>query len=155
MTREELDILQQLVPFIQKTEATLMMAAKERVAINDIEIPKDFEKDLKHALNLIKALDRNTMTAIRKTRNNDKSNYKYYEVVFRNHKNLTDVYSICIKATRKPTCAEAHEFCKEDMKNMGYDYVDDVIEMDREEADMFFDLKNESKWPVFGEKEGR
>ena len=64
MTREELDILQQLVSFIQKTEATLMIASKERVAINDIETPKDFEKDLKHVLNLIKALDRNVMTAI-------------------------------------------------------------------------------------------
>ena len=64
MTREELDILQQLVPFIQKVESTLMIASKERVAINDIETPKDFEKDLNHALNLIKALDRNVMTAI-------------------------------------------------------------------------------------------
>lgn len=46
-----------------------MIATKERVAINDIEVPKDFEKDLKHTLNLIKVLDRNTMTAIIKTRN--------------------------------------------------------------------------------------
>ena len=153
MTKEELDILQQLVPFIQKAESNLMIASKERVAINDIETPKDFEKDLKHALNLIKALDRNVMTAIIKTRNNEKEhNYKYYEVVFRSHKNLTDSYSICIRGTREPTCSEAYEFCKEDMKKMGYDYVWDVVELNRKEADMFFDMETECKWPVFGEE---
>lgn len=152
MTREELDILQQLVPFIQKAESSLIIASKERVAINDIETPKDFEKDLKHALNLIKALDRNVMTAIIKTRNDEKPNYKYYEVVFRNHKSLTDTYSICIKGTRKPTCSEAHEFCKEDMEKMNYDYVYEVIEITEKEANMFFDMETECKWPVFGEE---
>lgn len=79
--------------------------------------------------------------------------YKYYEVVFRKYNGLTDTYSICIKATREPTIREAEEFCKEDMEKMGYDYVDEVIEMTEQEAYMFFDMKTECKWPVFGEEE--
>lgn len=151
MTREELDILQQLVPFIQKAESSLMIASKERVTINDIETPKDFEKDLKHALNLIKALDKNVMTAIIKTRNNEKEhNYKYYEVVFKDYQNLT--HSICIKGIRKPTDMEAHKFCKGYMEKMGYGYVYEVNEITKEEADMFFDTENEYNWPVFGKK---
>ena len=84
--------------------------------------------------------------------NKDKD-YKYYEVVFRSYKNLTDTYSICIKATRKLTIREAEEFCKEDMKKMGCDYVYEVIEMTEQEAYMFFDMKTECKWPVFGLEE--
>lgn len=80
-------------------------------------------------------------------------NYNYYEVVFRSHDKFEDTYSICIKGTREPTIKEAEEFCKEDMKNIGYDCVDEVIEITEEEANMFFDMENECKWPVFGEEE--
>lgn len=150
MTREELDILQQLVPFIQKAESNLMIASKERVAINDIETPKDFEKDLKHALNLIKALDRNVMTAIIKMRNDKKEhNYKYYEIIFKDYQNFA--HSICIKGIRKPTNIEAHKFCKEYMEKMGYGYVYKVDEITKDEAYKFFDMVNENKWPIFGE----
>lgn len=77
-------------------------------------------------------------------------NYKYYEVVFGKRDRLSDTYSICIKATREPTTTEAYEFCKEDLKKTGYDYVWNVIEMTEEEAYMFFDMETECKWPVFG-----
>ena len=84
---------------------------------------------------------------------NENKDYKYYEVVFRSYKSLTDTYSICIKATREPTIREAEEFCKEDMEKMGYDYVNEVIEMTEQEAYIFFDMETECKWPVFGEEE--
>lgn len=79
-------------------------------------------------------------------------NYNYYEVVFRSYRRLADTYSICIKGTREPTIREAEEFCKDDMKKMGYDCVSRVIEITGEEANMFFDMENECKWPVFGEE---
>lgn len=83
---------------------------------------------------------------------NANKDYKYYEVVFRSRKSLTDTNSICIKATRKPTFREAEEFCKEDIKKMGYDYVIEVIEMTEQEAYIFFDMETECKWLVFGEE---
>ena len=75
--------------------------------------------------------------------------YKYYEVTFRSHANLSDTYSICIKAKRRPDLGEAEEFCKNDMKKMDYDYIEDVAEITKDEAYRFFDMNNESKWPVF------
>ena len=80
--------------------------------------------------------------------NKDKD-YKYYEVTFRSHARLSDTYSICIKAKRRPDLGEAEEFCKNDMKKMDYDYIEDVAEITKDEAYRFFDMENESKWPVF------
>lgn len=54
--------------------------------------------------------------------------YKYYEVTFRSHARLSDTYSICIKAKRKPDIGEAEEFCKGYKKNE-YDYLDGVYEI--------------------------
>ena len=74
---------------------------------------------------------------------------KYYEIEFGNWKDLSDLYSICIVGTRKPTLKEAEEFCREDMVNMGYEYVNDVDEISVEEAHKFFDMENEDSFPVF------
>lgn len=73
----------------------------------------------------------------------------YYEIEFGNWKNLEDLYSICIVGTRKPTLKEAEEFCKKDMVSMGYEYVNDVEEISAEEAHKFFDMENESSFPIF------
>ena len=73
----------------------------------------------------------------------------YYEVEFGNWKDLEDLYSICIVGTRKPTLKEAEEFCRKDMVSMGYDYVNDVEEISAEEARKFFDMENESSFPIF------
>lgn len=59
--------------------------------------------------------------------------YKYYEVTFRSHANLSDTYSICIKAKRRPDLGEAEEFCKRYKKNE-YDYLDGVYEITEDEA---------------------
>lgn len=58
-------------------------------------------------------------------------------------------YSICILGEREPTIQEATEFCKEDMKQMGYKYVVNVLEIDQEEARLFFDMEREKEFPVF------
>ena len=77
---------------------------------------------------------------------------KYYEIEFGNHKDLSDLYSICIIGTQKPTLKETTDFCKKDMKNMGYDYVNDVLEITEEEAYRFFDMENEDNFPIFQSK---
>ena len=81
---------------------------------------------------------------------------KYYEIEFDNDvrcREYTDEtvgdYSICIIGERKPTYEEAENFCKEDMKTMGYKYVVAIREIDSEEAHTFFDMDNEEKFPVF------
>lgn len=58
--------------------------------------------------------------------------YKYYRVVFRRHADLSETYSICIKAKRKPDYDEAQEFCKE-YKKHEYDYLDGVYEITEDE----------------------
>ena len=82
---------------------------------------------------------------------------KYYEIEFDNEprgRELSDDeyigdYSICIIGKRKPTIKEAEEFCKNDMKQMGYKFVVAVREVDSDEAHSFFDMDNEEKYPVF------
>ncbi len=82
---------------------------------------------------------------------------KYFEVEFDNEpRNQNDWdgdcvgdYSICIIGERRPSIQEASEFCKEDMKKMGYKYVVNVAEISQEEARTFFDMKNEKMFPVF------
>lgn len=82
---------------------------------------------------------------------------RYFEIEFdhepRNQKCIDgDVigdYSICILGRREPSIEEATEFCKEDMKNMGYEYVVNVREIDEDEAHTFFDMERENEFPVF------
>lgn len=82
---------------------------------------------------------------------------RYFEIEFDNEdrgadwdENCTGDYSICIQGKRKPSRKEAAEFCKSDMERMGYKYVVGVTEIDKEEAETFFDMENaESRFPVF------
>lgn len=76
---------------------------------------------------------------------------KYYEVEFAkgNKSNYISDYSICIVGKREPTTEEATEFCRKDLDNMGYDFISNVTQISKEEAHMFFDMENESSFPVF------
>lgn len=82
---------------------------------------------------------------------------RYFEVEFDNEprgvdcdENYTGDYSICIQAEREPSKEEAAEFCKADMKQMGYKYVVGVTEINEEEASTFFDMEDaENRYPVF------
>lgn len=58
-------------------------------------------------------------------------------------------YSICIVGTREPSIGEAAKFCAEDLKNLGYDFVSNVLPISKEEAHSFFDMDEEDKFPVF------
>lgn len=69
MTKKDLEILQQLIPFIQKVETTLLIARKEGINLSDISMSDNFEKNLQTALSDIKALDKKVMAMI-------KENYK-------------------------------------------------------------------------------
>lgn len=81
---------------------------------------------------------------------------RYYEIEFDNDvrcREYTDEtvgdYSICIIGERKPNYQEAEEFCKEDMKQMGYKYVVAIREIDDYEAHHFFYMEKEELFPVF------
>lgn len=81
---------------------------------------------------------------------------KYYEIEFDHaprgvewNEDCIGDYSICIIGTRRPTCAEAADFCKADMQETGYEYVVSVREIDKEEAHTFFDMEHEDSFPVF------
>lgn len=67
MTKKDLDILQQLVPFIQRIETTLFIARKEGINLSDISMPDNFEKNLQTALNDIKALDKKVMAMMKES----------------------------------------------------------------------------------------
>lgn len=77
-------------------------------------------------------------------------NIKYYEVEFGKREDETDVFSMCIVGVRKPTIEEAEKFLASDLEMMGYDHVNEVIEIDFEEAHNFFDMERENNFPVFG-----
>lgn len=80
---------------------------------------------------------------------------RYFEIEFDNDSrgrdtdNCTGDYSICILAEREPTYQEAEEFCKADMKQMGYKYVVGIFEIEKEDAEQFYDMENADKFPVF------
>ncbi len=82
---------------------------------------------------------------------------RYFEIEFDNEPRNQDgaetetigEYSICILGEREPSIKEAAEFCKEDMENMGYKYVVNVLEIDQSEARTFFDMEKEKEFPVF------
>ena len=78
------------------------------------------------------------------------NNVNFYEVEMRNSKNMEDSYSMCIKGIRKPNIKEAKDFLKNDLKNLGYDLISDILEISKEEAFNFFDMENEKKFPIFG-----
>ena len=77
-------------------------------------------------------------------------NIKYYEVEFGKKNDETDVFSMCIVGVRKPTIEEAEQFLVGDLAMMDYDHVNEVIEIDFEEAHKFFDMEREVEFPVFG-----
>ncbi|WP_313069839.1 hypothetical protein [Lacrimispora sp.] len=79
-------------------------------------------------------------------------NIKYYEVEMSSKTKVKEMgtYSICIKGLKKPTRKEAEQFIKKDLKSNGYDYVSFVNEIDLEEAKCFYDMENETNFPVFG-----
>ncbi len=82
---------------------------------------------------------------------------RYFEIGFDNEPTETDYdedysgnYSICILAEKEPSIEEATEFCKSDMKNLGYKYVVSITEISKEEATNFFDMEDaENRYPIF------
>lgn len=78
---------------------------------------------------------------------------KYYECDFEYDKPEKGTYSICIKAKRKPSKEEVEEFCKKDMENLGLVKCTDVLgPISHDEAVAFYDMENESEFPVFEDK---
>ena len=78
---------------------------------------------------------------------------RYFEIEFAHElfdtsKDDADTYSICIIAEHHPSIEEAKEFCKEDMKRLGYDCVISVTEISHDEAHQFFDMENEANFPI-------
>ena len=83
---------------------------------------------------------------------------RYFEIEFDNAPRNQDGrvgdcvgdYSICIQGVREPSIQEAAIFCESDMKQMGYKYVVNVLEIDKEEASTFFDMEDaENRFPIF------
>lgn len=90
-------------------------------------------------------------------------NIKFYEIIFGSHvednanrergldTELAENHqgSICILGVKKPTREQAEQFCSEDMREFGWDYVFSVAEITEEEAKNAYDLDNIEDWPVF------
>lgn len=80
--------------------------------------------------------------------------YKYFEVEFARYigkfGDYISDYSICIVGKREPSTEEATDFCKEDLKKLGYDFVSNALPLSVDEAHEFFDMENEETFPVFG-----
>ena len=74
-------------------------------------------------------------------------NIRYFEIDMSNE-NEKGCYSMCIKATHKPTKREVKKFLANDMKTMGYTKIDNIIETTLEEAKNFYDMENEKNFPV-------
>lgn len=78
---------------------------------------------------------------------------KYFEVEFARRMGSTENhasdYSMCIIGKREPSPEEASEFCRKDLKKMGYDFVSNVFPISSEDAHNFFDMENEGKFPIF------
>ena len=72
---------------------------------------------------------------------------RYFEVDMSN-KEEKGCYSMCIKATHKPTKQEVKKFLAEDMRNLGYTKIDTIIETTLKEAKNFYDMENEENFPV-------
>lgn len=70
---------------------------------------------------------------------------KYYEVLFK------DFYGICIKSEiENPTREQVAEFLKDDMEKFNYklEDIDSIDEISLNEAKNFYDMENESNFPV-------
>ena len=70
---------------------------------------------------------------------------KYYEILF------TDGYGICIKSKiSSPTREQVAIFLNKDMKRYHYKLqdIDSIYEISLEEARCFYDMENESKFPI-------
>lgn len=87
------------------------------------------------------------------TTKGDIMKYRYFEIELGKWTNFADTLSICVLGKRRPTTKEAAEFIKTDLTNLGYDYVNDIIELSEEEAHLFFDMENENTFPVFAADE--
>ena len=72
-------------------------------------------------------------------------NIRYFEIDMSNE---NDSYSMCIKATHKPTKEEVKNFLKKDMEDMGYTKINTIVETTLEEAKNFYDMENEASFPV-------
>ena len=72
---------------------------------------------------------------------------RYFEVDMSNAKEK-GCYSMCIKATHKPTKREAKKFLAKDMKNLGYTNIDTIVETTLEEAKNFYAMENEENFPI-------
>ena len=76
---------------------------------------------------------------------------KYFEVELSNfgENGDYDQYSMCIIGERKPSIEEAEWFLKSDMEMLGYKYVQEILEIDKWEAHMYFNMDGEENFPIF------
>lgn len=73
---------------------------------------------------------------------------KYYEIL------MTDSYGICIKSqVINPTRDQVWKFLEADMKMYHYKEadIDSIDEILLSEAKQFYDMENESEWPILGQ----
>lgn len=141
----EIDMLEYINQFIDCSE---LIDLNERVIENNESGEDEYHSGVRALL---------TQIGIRFNELGEAITLKYYEIEFahraeiedENFINTPDRYSICILAEREPSYEEAENFCKEDMKNLGYDMVSDVLEISKEEAYNFFDMENAANFPIF------
>lgn len=72
---------------------------------------------------------------------------QYYEV------DLTEDFSMCIRAVKEPTLEGLNEFLATDLKSYGGDKVLRFNPIDRKDAESSYDMDNEADWPVYGMEE--
>jgi hypothetical protein len=139
---------------IAYTDATDLLHTLQ--ATNNMERLKTFIDCLEIRDSKIDGICENIME-LTKIDEQEAGNMKYYEIEFAHRAEIEDEsfigtpdrYSICILAEREPSYEEAENFCKEDMNNLGYDMVSDVLEISKEEAYNFFDMENADNFPIF------
>lgn len=139
---------------IAYTDATDLLHTLQ--ATNNTEMLKTFIDCLEIRDSKIDGICENIME-LTKIDEWEAGNMKYYEIEFAHRAEIEDEsfidtpdrYSICILAEREPSYEEAENFCKEDMNNLGYDMVSDVLEISKEEAYNFFDMENADSFPIF------
>jgi len=125
-------------------------------ATNNTEMLKTFIDCLEIRDSKIDGICENIME-LTKIDEQEAGNMKYYEIEFAHRAeiedesfiNTPDRFSICILAEREPSYEEAENFCKEDMNNLGYDVVSDVLEISKKEAYNFFNMENADSFPIF------
>lgn len=89
-----------------------------------------------------------------------KNKLKFYEVdLWRNYYDedggldgiITD-YSMCIKGYFQPTIKEVEYFLENDIRQLGYEGVTRITEIEEKEVYDFFDTENIDNWPIFGKE---